>query len=175
MTTPNLSKKNLNKTIFSAALFLRPSSMEQRVHSLDLDVCTLANLARKNPEQWECLLMKRNYADFSWDHIGGHRNENEFPLQTMIREVYEEMGWKVKNSMEICRQWKNDNLAGFIYLAIPEESNYMNDQPPRIPCDEVEKVGYFNLIHLLKSDDFLPKVKGRIEAFITNAPDFILQ
>lgn len=162
-------------TFFGAAIFLRPTLSTERNAIYHYDVKKIAELARKNPHEWDCLLMKRNYLDFAWDCIGGNSELNEFPLQTMTREVGEEVGWKIKESMEVCRQWKNGYLNGFVYLVIPEQADYMNDAPPRVPCDEVQTVCYFNLLHILKSEEFKPNVKGRIQAFISNESDFSLQ
>ena len=167
--------KKRKYTFFGAAMFLRPTLLEQRTLVQNYDAKKIAACAREKPHEWECLLMKRNYLDFSWDHIGGHNEINEFPSQTMIREVQEEVGWNVKDYMEVCRQWKNGFLNGFVYLVIPEQPNFMSDTPPRVPCDEVQTVEYFNLLHLLKSEQFKPNVKGRIQAFISNKSDFTLQ
>lgn len=160
---------------FGAALFLRPILSSQEFTFLNLTAENMIEEARKNPQNWQCLLMKRNYLDYSWDHIGGNCEVNEFPMETMTREVYEEMGWRIKEAREVCRQWKNGCLEGFIYLAIPTEKNFMDDAPPRIPCDEVQTVAYFNLLDILKSDQFKANVKGRIKAFIEHATDFSLQ
>lgn len=162
-------------TFFGAAMFLRPKNPEKRIYEQAEDISLCISLAQKNPENWECLFMKRNYLDFCWDHIGGHNEVNEFPAQTMLREVQEEVGWKIKSYKEVCRQWKKGFLNGFIYVCVPEEKLFMLDTPPRVPCQEVQTVQYFNLIHILKSPDFKPNVKGRIQSLISNESDFSLQ
>ena len=174
MNVQHYKTKEKKYTFFGTALFLRPSKEDQRHEAKNFHVKDVAQYARQNPGDWECLLMKRNYLDFAWDSIGGHNDINEFPAQTMAREVLEEVGWKTKEYMEICRQWRNGFLNGFVYLVVPEESRFMEDSPPRIPCDEVQTVAYFNLLHILKSDQFKPNVKGRILAFIQNESDFKL-
>ena len=156
-------------------MFLRPSNIEDRPSILNLDIQKIASMARENPQNWECLLMKRNYRDFAWDHIGGHNELGEFPDQTMRREVQEEVGWNIERQLEICRQWKDGFLKGFLYLSIPSEKTYLEDNPNRTPCHEVQTIAYFNLLHLLNSGDFKSNVKGRIKAFIEGKSDFNLQ
>ena len=174
MNTSSSPDKTERFRFFGAALFLRPSEEQNRTQFINYDVKRLTHEARKNPGQWDCLLMKRNYLDFCWDHIGGNCEANEFPQQTMLREVYEEMGWKVTSHEEVCRQWKNALLQGFIYLVIPDEKKYWEDSPPRVPCEEVQTVRYFNLLHILKSPEFNHNVKGRIQAFLDKQSDFTL-
>ncbi len=174
MNSPIIESKKRKYTFFGAALFLRPKLKEHRPLALSYNIEKIVETARKNPEDWECLLMKRNYLDFAWDHIGGHNEFHEFPAQTMQREVQEEVGWKTREYREICRQWKDGFLNGFIYLVIPSEPYYMENEPPRVPCDEVQKVEYFGLLQILESDMFKENVKGRIQAFIKGDSDFSL-
>ncbi len=159
-------------SFFGAALFLRPTDPTERTRSLEYPLEKIAALARANPELWEALLMKRNYLDFAWDHIGGNNEIDEFPAQTLVREVWEETGWGVERFIEVCRQWKEGSLKGFLYLVKPNEIKFMHDAPPRILCDEVQTVQYFPLLHILESNNFTAPVKGRIHAFIEGKPDF---
>ncbi|WP_186645504.1 NUDIX domain-containing protein [Fluviispira vulneris] len=158
---------------FGCALFLRASDKNIRNNIWKLSLDEIIKSAREKPSEWECLLMKRNYFDFAWDFIGGNSDINEFPEYTMIREVKEEVGWKILHYKEICRQWKQGTIKGFVYLAIPEEKQYMDDDPPRTPCDEVQTVKYFNLCEIINSNHFSDSVKGRIKAFIDKRSDFL--
>jgi 8-oxo-dGTP pyrophosphatase MutT (NUDIX family) len=175
MHPPFKDSKKRTFTFFGAAFFLRPSQPDQRILAQNYDVKKIAECARKNPSEWECLLMKRNYLDFAWDCIGGHSNPGEFPAQTMTREVSEEVGWKIKECHEICRQWEQGILKGFVYLVIPTEKDFMKDNPPRVPCEEVQTVAYFNLVTILESDMFKSNVKGRVQSFLSQHSDFTLQ
>ncbi|WP_161597727.1 NUDIX domain-containing protein [Fluviispira multicolorata] len=158
---------------FGCALFLRTRDSKKRHLIWKYTLEEIINNARENPKEWECLLMKRNYFDFAWDFIGGNSDINEFPEFTMLREVKEEVGWNIKSYKEVCRQWKQGTIKGFVYLAIPDESQYMEDEPPRIQCDEVQTVKYFNLHEILISEQFSDSVKGRVKAFIDKRADFL--
>jgi 8-oxo-dGTP pyrophosphatase MutT (NUDIX family) len=178
-------EKSKNFRFFGAAFFLRPIPTQKDVieNSLkchptfqgDQGLTATLELARSSPENWECLLMKRNYLDFRWDHIGGRNEFKEFPHDTMKREVSEEVGWRIKCYTEICRQWKDGVLDGFVYLVIPDEKTYQHDTPARTLCHEVDRVQYFGLLEILKSPDFKPNVKGRIQAFLKGNSDFHLE
>jgi diadenosine tetraphosphate (Ap4A) HIT family hydrolase/8-oxo-dGTP pyrophosphatase MutT (NUDIX family) len=166
--------KSKPNSLFGCALFLRPSEVSFRKSYLNIEIDEVMKQARENPKKWECLLMKRNYSDFSWDFVGGNADPLEFPKDTMVREVFEELGWKIKRYKEVTRQWKGGAIKGFIYLAIPESQTALLDDPPRIDCDEVQTVKYFNLIDILDDHAFPYKVKDRISAFINCQSDFHL-
>lgn len=163
---------NRSSPYFGCALFLRPCELELRSKIFTLDLDEIIKLARDNPEKWECLLMKRNYHDFAWDFIGGNCEVNEYPEFGMIREVKEEVGWNITRYKEVTRQWKMGAIKGIVYLAIPENQRYMDDEPERVHCAEVETVKYFNLVEIMNSPNFVDSVKGRIKAFIENKADF---
>ena len=130
--------------------------------------------ARCFPEDWQCLLMKRNYADFAWDSIGGNSEPQEFPLDTMQREVFEEVGWKIKDTIEVCRQWKNSVLEGFVYVSVPNECRFFDDAPPYVLCNEVACLQYFDLNVILNDGMFKSNIKNRIQAFLAKESDFSL-
>ena len=69
-------------------MFLRPTLLEQRTLVQNYDAKKIAACAREKPHEWECLLMKRNYLDFSWDHIGGHNEINEFHFKNQVLFEY---------------------------------------------------------------------------------------
>lgn len=163
---------NATGFFYGSAFFLRPREEAKRgllqEHSLE----RIVSMARSAPDQWECLLMKRNYLDFAWDHVGGNNNAREFPKQTMLREVQEELGWKIKDSIEICREWRSGFLKGFMYAAMPTEPNYALDTPPYVPCQEVQKIQFFGLLDLASHSMFSASVRGRTKAFLEGQSDF---
>jgi 8-oxo-dGTP pyrophosphatase MutT (NUDIX family) len=83
---------------------------------------------------------------------------NEYPEFGMMREVLEEVGWKIEKYKEVTRQWKMGAIKGFVYLAIPENMQFLEDEPPRIHCEEVQTVKYFNLIQVLNDSLFPPVI-----------------
>lgn len=163
---------NASGFFFGAALFLRPSEESKRgllqEHSLE----SIVSMARSEPTQWEALLMKRNYLDFAWDHVGGNNNAREFPKQTMVREVQEELGWKIQESFEVCREWRTGFLKGFLYAVKPSELHYALDNPPHSPCQEVQKIQFFKLSELASHSMFSASVRGRTKAFLEGQTDF---
>ncbi len=164
--------KNRSSPYFGCALFLRPVDLNLRSQYSKYTPDEIIKMARENPNQWECLLMKRNYYDYAWDFIGGNCEINEYPEFGMMREVLEEVGWKIEKYKEVTRQWKMGAIKGFVYLAIPENIQFLEDEPPRIHCEEVQTVKYFNLIQVLNDSIFPDSVRGRISAFLNNKPDF---
>lgn len=163
---------NRESSYFGCALFLRPTNKLLREKYYEYQLDEIITMARENPEDWECLLMKRNYFDFAWDFIGGNSDINEFPESTMLREVSEELGWKILKYKEITRQWRMGSIKGFIYLALPLDKCFMEDSPPRVKCDEVQDVRYFKLNEILNDLTFSDSVRGRIKAFLNNNADF---
>jgi diadenosine tetraphosphate (Ap4A) HIT family hydrolase/8-oxo-dGTP pyrophosphatase MutT (NUDIX family) len=158
---------------FGCALFLRPVNENIRNEYLKYEIDKIIGMVREIPKDWECLLMKRNYFDYAWDFVGGNCDPNEFPEKAMLREVSEELGWKISKYKEVTRQWRMGAIKGFVYLAIPDDIRFMEDIPPRIPCDEVQTVKYFNLINILNDVTFPDSVRGRVLAFLNNESDFI--
>ncbi|APJ02919.1 NUDIX domain-containing protein [Silvanigrella aquatica] len=164
--------KNRGSSYFGCALFLRPSDEKLRKEYFQLNIDIILKMARENPKDWECLLMKRNYFDYAWDFIGGNCEINEFPEQAMIREVSEEVGWKILKYKEVTRQWRMGSIKGIVYFAIPEEPQFMENDPPRIHCEEVNTVKYFNLVEILNDLSLPDSVRGRISAFLNEKSDF---
>lgn len=161
-----------SSSYFGCALFLRPVNLELRRTFFELELNQIIKLAREQPGEWECLLMKRNYFDFAWDFIGGNCEPNEYPEFGMLREVKEEVGWNIQRYKEVTRQWKMGAIKGFVYLAIPEQTLFWEDEPQRVHCAEVETVKYFNLLEILSNSAFSDSVKGRVQAFISGKSDF---
>ena len=161
-------------SFFGTSLYLRPQEETLRSQCLVKPVQWSIEEARKKPDHWQCLIMKRNYADYAWDSVGGNNNEGEFPHQTLEREVKEELGWKIIERVEVCRQWRNGALEGFVYVCKPNEEKYLHDQPPRILCHEVAQVRYFDLMEIINSSEFKTNIKGRIAALIKGESDFNL-
>jgi diadenosine tetraphosphate (Ap4A) HIT family hydrolase/8-oxo-dGTP pyrophosphatase MutT (NUDIX family) len=176
---PKLIKESMyeihhrGSSYFGCALFLRPANENLRSDYSKFKLDEISEMARGNPKDWECLLMKRNYFDYAWDFIGGNCDMNEFPEKAMIREVSEELGWKISKFKEVTRQWRMGSIKGFIYIAIPGDMRFLEDEPPRIHCEEVQTVKYFNLIHILNDVSFPDSVRGRISAFLNNKSDFV--
>lgn len=165
--------QNRVSSYFGCALFLRPVNENLKSEYFKFEIDEIAKMARENPKDWECLLMKRNYFDYAWDFVGGNCDINEFPEKAMIREVFEELGWKISKYKEVTRQWRMGAIKGFVYLAIPEDIKFMEDEPPRVHCEEVQTVKYFNLTYILNNASFPDSVRGRVSAFLNSKFDFI--
>ena len=157
---------------FSTALFLRPQAEHRPANFADWTLDQILETARQCPAQWECFLMQRNYKDYAWDSFGGGADANERPEQTLKREIREELGWELSAYQEVCRQWNHGLLRGFVYVAVPSEPTWFHDSPQRVECDEVKQAGYHGLPSLMESSQFLPYLRGRIQALVSRRHDF---
>ncbi len=166
--------------IFGTSLFLRHAdpSKQQWFHALSLEMQW--EYTQNHPSLVESLLMKQNYGARNWDTIGGNPEPGEYPSQTAQRELLEEMGWVALRLLEVGRQWNDHRIKGFVYLAQVKECAALatqplwNDNPFRVPCDEVEEIRYFNLSFILgnTSGFFKPAVVARHLALVKNEVDF---
>jgi diadenosine tetraphosphate (Ap4A) HIT family hydrolase/8-oxo-dGTP pyrophosphatase MutT (NUDIX family) len=167
---------------YGACLILRPSDPEKRSLWAQKPVLEIMKEARCEPQSWDSLLMRQSYGRREWDHFGGNAEPNEFPHVTARRELQEEAGWTASEQVEVCRQWDNGILKGFLYCVKPnllegqqEEYWWMKDQPALRACDEVMDARYFNLTELLKDEGHLgltPALRGRHLAFVNGHSDF---
>ena len=164
---------------FGASMILRSADPSQRSHWATQDLSQIAEAARTHPEAWETLLMLQNYGLREWDHFGGNGDPGEFPSETAVRELFEESGWDVSESTEVCRQWSQGIIKGFVYLTRPQTSSacaspWWTDNPDRNNCREVDRIGYFNLQKLCQSGfpEIPEKVRLRHVAFLERLSDF---
>lgn len=157
---------------FATALILRPASHARPADFAQWPLDRIIPAARAHPDAWECYLMKRNYLDRSWDTFGGGADPREFPLDTLKREVSEELGWTVTEAREVLRQWTFGQLRGFVFVVRPEEPSWFEDVPHRRATDEVESARYFPLTQLASDPLFSNSVQGRIRAFALGLTDF---
>lgn len=155
---------------FSCAFFLRPTDRATWSRFRDFSLSEITAAARARPEEWETLLMRRNYADFSWDTIGGRSDCGEFPLQTLEREVEEEVGWKISRSLEVARQWQAGVPRGFIFLALPEGDSIFLEKIP-VKDREVAEFG-FHRLEDLRHPPFPERIRARVEALLSGVSDF---
>ena len=159
---------------FGCALIFRNIHKEIQNKLSDKKKEDVIQQIRQDPSSWETLLMKQNYRHRLWDNIGGNNNANEFPTDTMIREVQEETGWKLAWSQEVTRQWRYGQTEGYIFVALPSDNHYSKNDPPRVLCHEIEKIEYFSLKTVLNSEQFSQNVQGRLKAFLEGRVDFSL-
>jgi diadenosine tetraphosphate (Ap4A) HIT family hydrolase/8-oxo-dGTP pyrophosphatase MutT (NUDIX family) len=166
---------------FSAALFLRPKDKERRQEAELWPLEKISREAQSRSEEWESLLMQRNYLDRAWDHFGGNADAHEFPADTLVREVREETGWQIAECLEVNRQWTGGQLRGVLFLARPQISApgnlpfWMENNPSRSPCDEVAQVGWWCLKSLAKGEVSVKLgfgVRERHQAFLDKKTDF---
>lgn len=157
---------------FGSSLFLRHKNIELRNRWENESIINMIADCRAQPQNWEVLLMQRNYLDYAWDSVGGGADAHEFPSQCNIREVREELGWDIGECVEVTRQWNRGVLRGFVYVAKPMFENWTADSPRRIACDEVKDVRYFDIFELSVDERFKDSVTGRIKALINGESDF---
>lgn len=81
------------------------------------------------------LMINRNKAPFMgmWNALGGHKEENETPLQCAIREIYEESGIIVKDAkLFSISTWNYDDDEIYVYVSnLPNDFN-INKYPIKI-------------------------------------------
>jgi 8-oxo-dGTP pyrophosphatase MutT (NUDIX family) len=163
--------------VFGACMVLRAQDPAQREHWASQKLCDLMKAARAQPQNFESLLMLQNYGHRHWDHLGGNGDSLEFPEQIARRELREEVGWQVSELLEVCRQWSQGLIKGFVYLVQPESSiSWHRDVPERVLCPEVAALQFFNLQQLalgeFESEGVPKKVQQRHLAFLNAVPDF---
>ncbi len=157
---------------FSCAFFLRPVDRWRLAECSAMPLAQALAAARQAPEGWETLLMRRNYADFSWDHVGGRADCGEFPADTLRREVLEEIGWGSLELLEATRQWQAGAVRGFVYLARPLDQALFRESLPTFNS-EISELKFFSLAELRQSE-FPKRVRSRVEALLAGASDFSL-
>jgi len=162
--------QNKTRSTFSSLLLIKPISpsypQPQSFHHALCDI-------QKNPQDFECLLMKRNYDDFSFDHMGGFSEENETPFDTIIREAKEEINFYSPHIQEVSKQWKYGILGGFVFMALDDLGHW-----PQMPLyyhkEEIQELKFFPLLDILNEPYFPEKVKSRIYALIHEKRDIFL-
>jgi|GEM_PF-388700 len=163
--------------IFGAALFFRPALADARPAAATLTLDQTLAAVRGSPQEWESLLMQRNYLDRTWDNVGGNGEAGEFPEAIMRREVSEELGWDLGHAQEACRQWTSGLLRGFLYAAKPKAGGtfWMADDPERTPCDEVADLRFLNVAAIAQGNAGVAlsfSVRERHAALIEGRLDF---
>ncbi|MFZ9521580.1 MAG: NUDIX domain-containing protein [Silvanigrellaceae bacterium] len=170
------ARKSLQPPFFSTSFFVRPKETAARQAFLEKPLAVQHQLIRGRAEDFECFLMQRNYLDFAWDTFGGEADPGETPREALIRELREELGWTPSELFEVTRQWSNGMLRGFCYLVTPSQGQLLQEQPERIPCDEVKQAGWVPLNDLATNPNSpypLP-LCGRARALVAGEPDFYI-
>jgi 8-oxo-dGTP pyrophosphatase MutT (NUDIX family) len=158
---------------FSCAFFLRPVERRQWMEFACAPLERSVAAARACPEKWETLLMRRNYADFSWDHVGGRAECGEFPVAALRREVSEEIGWSDLETLEVTRQWQAGLVRGFVFAARPAGDALYSDRTPPFNS-EIAEVKFYSLAEL-RHDAFPKRVRSRVEALLAGSSDFLVR
>lgn len=81
-----------------------------------------------------------------WDIPGGRIEEGESPIETIRREMFEELGLQLYSDFQLFKIYKNDNLTDFIFW------KRINLNPAEITLNEGQKLKYFNLEEIRKTD-----------------------
>jgi len=165
-----LQLQNKTRSTFSSLLLIKPISISySQPESFHHALCDI----RKNPQNFECLLMKRNYDDFSFDHIGGFSEEEETPFETIRRESLEEINFCSPHFQEIAKQWQYGILGGFVFIAL-DLMGHWPQMPLYYSKEEIHELKFFPLLHILNEPYFPEKVKSRIHALIHETMDIFL-
>jgi 8-oxo-dGTP pyrophosphatase MutT (NUDIX family) len=157
---------------YSAAVVIRPRNINLRVELATANLNRVVSEFRKNPLEWETLLMRRNYDDGVWDHFGGCADGAEFPRDTLTRELFEEAGWKSLETSEFARHWRGSVLRGFCFVVMPADpAIFVNDLHPRVD-GEVAQASWFSLEEIDTDERFAGVVRGRMSALAKGNSDF---
>ena len=81
------------------------------------------------------LMINRNKAPFMgmWNALGGHKEENETPLQCAIREIYEESGIVVEDAtLFSISTWNYDDDEIYVYVCNLPSDFDINKYPIKI-------------------------------------------
>lgn len=81
-----------------------------------------------------------------WDIPGGRIEKGESPIETIRREMFEELGLQLYSDFQLFKIYKNDNLTDFIFW------KRINLNPAEITLNEGQKLKYFNLEEIRKTD-----------------------
>lgn len=158
---------------FAAACVFRPSDAE-RFRVADMCLKDIVREVHRAPGAWQSLLAKQSHT-MQWDNIGGLFEANEFPVPALEREVHEEVGWHIAESIEIARSWNAGFVRGFIHAIKPVGSSWFLDKPAFTPNDgEVLELCYFNVSELTtNTSDLVAHVKSRFRAIANGQFDFL--
>jgi diadenosine tetraphosphate (Ap4A) HIT family hydrolase/ADP-ribose pyrophosphatase YjhB (NUDIX family) len=172
----DIFKKNIQPPFYSTAFFIRPIATEAQQNFFNQPLTLQQKIITTHHQDFECFLMQRNYLDFAWDTFGGEADPGETPHQTLLRELYEELGWKVSDSLELTRHWQNGMLRGFCYLVTPDKKQLLEQQPTRVESHEVKQAAWFPLNDLVINKDglFSDQLCGRARALVAAEPDFYI-
>ena len=103
-----------------------------------------------------------------WDLPGGGREENETPIETVQREVYEELGMRLHNEdftyqKEYPAMVETDAIAYFLAVTIT------NEQIESIIFgDEGQGWKLTTIEDFINDDNIVPFLRGRLEDFLIN-------
>lgn len=81
-----------------------------------------------------------------WDIPGGRIEKGESPIETIRREMFEELGLQLYSDFQLFKVYKNDNLTDFIFW------KRINLNPAEITLNEGQKLKYFNLEEIRKTE-----------------------
>lgn len=160
---------------FAAACVFRPVNAT-RYRVADMSLKEIVTELRREPNAWQSLVAKQSHTK-QWDNIGGLFEANEFPTQALEREVREEVGWQIGESIEIARSWNAGFVRGFVYAIRPVGFDWFSDKPSFTPNDnEILDLCYFNVSELATNTAvFDSHVTNRFQAIANGQFDFLTE
>lgn len=164
--------QNQARFYYAAAMIFRPKDKAARKEFFGCSVFDVVQALRAAPNEWQTLLMKRNYDDFVWDHFGGCANESEFPRETLLRELHEESGWMARECAEVSRHWNGRILRGFTFFVMPENEDVYCMDTQVASSDEVAEVAWVDVSTIMNGNAHPGILRARITCLLDNFSDF---
>lgn len=81
-----------------------------------------------------------------WDIPGGRIEEGESPIETIRREMLEELGLQLSSDFQLFKIYKSDNLTDFLFW------KRINLNPDEIALNEGQRLKYFSLEEIRKTE-----------------------
>lgn len=121
-----------------------------------------------NPEDKKILLVRHKKFG-KWVQPGGHIEENEFPEEAALREVFEETGIKVQligdrfpredDFIRPLAVQRNRSKQGHIHIDFFYHANPVGSIEPIINLAESTDIGWFSLDEVLEMEDVFDDIK----------------
>lgn len=157
--------------VFSYALIFRNRSELVSAAPIFRPAAKITELVRQSPQDWQCLLMKRNYKGHEWDTFGGTSAPFETPENTLKRELLEESGLEVRDMHYFGQIWRpyrvNQKLIGHGFVVVPKGDMWWHDKPElETDPSEVSELKWFSVPDIHDGEPFLRVLGARLRAFL---------